>query len=237
MKRPIRYSRFLLAFLLLSRILLLPQTSYAEEKPTPAKLIGGILMTLGGIFLAADGFAQIETAESKSRPGLDISNWDWTCYYLYQGANLGYTYEVSADGTVKNTGKAPLDDVEIHVKYYDNMGTCVVTQSKKLDTYGSEPLPVGATDTWSTSRSGIYRIDEEPTSAEISATYSYPKLYETKSSTEGYAGIAMGVAGLYFIVDYLVDLGYLAKLEEKGIEVKLVTKPDSMYLLASARLF
>lgn len=67
--------RYLLIFLLLSQIFFVNRNkSYAEDKRNPLKLIGGIILTGAGIFMAVDGFKQIES----SKPGLDIDDWSWS---------------------------------------------------------------------------------------------------------------------------------------------------------------
>lgn len=135
---------------------------------------------------------------------------------------------------VTNTGNVPLSDVTIYISYYDVSGQLLTSNWTFLERYWLDPLPEGSIDTWHTFDSiGLI----EPKLAGISATYNYKKEYKSKSIIEGGAGIAVGLVGVYLIYDYFRELGYFAKLEEKGIEIKLVNKSGGMHLLASARLF
>lgn len=85
-----------------------------------------------------------------------------------------------------------------------------------------------------------YKCDTDSTETvrvEVSATYNYEKRYKNNDVIKGNTGIAVSLVGIYSIYDYFRGLGYLAKLEEKGIDVKLITKPGSIHILTSARLF
>jgi len=216
--------RYLLIFLLLSQIFFVNRNeSYAEDKRNPLKLIGGIILTGAGIFMAVDGFKQIES----SKPGLDISNWSWSKEQVI-------SWWVDADGTVRNTGNVPLENIRVYISYYDLAGNLLTTDWSYLDVYWLDPLPEGSIDCWDTfGDTGL----TEPMTAQISASYDYKKEYKSKSAIEGGAGIAVGLVGVYLIYDYFRDLGYFAKLEEKGIEIKLVNKSGGMHLFACARVF
>lgn len=223
MKKITSIHYLLTIFLLSGAFFAIPNNLYAESKANPLQLIGGIILTGAGIFLAVDGFKQIES----SKPELDISNWYWSKEQIFSWWVDGY-------GTVENTGNVPLDDVKIYISYYDSSGNFLARDWTYLDTYWLEPLPKEGIDSWDTfGDTGLI----EPTRAEISAIYTYEKEYKSKSAIEGAGGIAIGLIGLYLIYDYYRDLGYFAKLEEKGIDIKLVNKSGVIHLFASARLF
>lgn len=221
MKKLFRY--FLVILFLCRVIILTPTKSYGENKGSLWKLIGGIVLTGAGTYLAVDGFKRVDISDPK----LDLSNWNWSKEKII-------SWWVDASGTVKNTGNVPLEDVKIYVTYYDTSNNYLGRDWAYLDTYWLEPLPKGAVDSWDTTGD---TGSTEPERAEISAIYTYEKKYETKNVIEGSAGIAVGLVGIYLIYDYFRDLGYFAKLEKKGIDVRLVNRPGSIYLLASGRLF
>ena len=217
-----RYLIVLLFFLNMS--LTNPTQSSGQERPRNWwKLPTGIVLAGIGTFMTIDGFKQIETSE----PGLDISDWSWSKEQII-------SWWADAGGRVTNTGNVPLTDVAIYISYYDVSGQLLTSNWTLLERYWLNPLPENGIDTWHT-------IDNtgsiEPKWAQISATYNYEKEYKSKSMVEGIGGIGLIIIGSYLIYDYFRELGYFAKLEEKGIDIKLVNKPNQIYLVASARLF
>ena len=205
-------------------VIITPAKSYGGNKGSLWKLMGGIVLIAGGTLWAVDSFKQGDI----SNPKLDLSDWTWS-------AEENDSWQVNASGTVRNTGNVPLEDVKIYVTYYGDLNEFLERDWSYLDTYWRQPLPVGAVSSW---RITTYNVPTEPEKAEISATYNtYVKKYETKSALQGTAGIAVGLVGVYFVYDYFRDLGFFGKLGEKGIDIRLVNNPDSIYVLASARVF
>jgi len=225
MKKPGKTVSIFLVFLFFSNLVIItPPKSYAGSKGSLWKLIGGIVLIAGGTVWAVDSFKQGDI----TNPKLDLSDWTWS-------AENNGSWQADASGTVRNTGNVPLEDVKIYVTYYDASNIFLGRGWSYLDTYWRQPFPVGAVSPWHMS---TYNLLGQPVTAEISATYNaYVKKYETKSAIQGTAGIAVGLVGVYLVYDYFRDLGFFGRLEEKGIDIRLVNNPDSIYILASARVF
>jgi len=226
MKKPGKTVSIFLVFLFFSNLAIItPAKSYGGSKGSLWKLMGGIVLIVGGTLWAVDSFKQGDI----SNPKLDLSDWTWS------PVDSDSSWQVNASGTVRNTGNVPLEDIKIYVNYYDTSNHLLERGWSYLDTYWRQPFPVGAVSSWHKS---TYNLSIEPTRAEISATYNvYVKKYETKSAIQGTAGIAVGLVGVYLVYDYFRDLGFFGKLEEKGIDIRLVNNPGSIYILASARVF
>ncbi len=214
-----------LVFLFFSNLVIMtPAKSYAGSKGSLWKLIGGIVLIGGGTYWAVDSFKQGDI----TNPKLDLSDWTWS-------KEDNGSWQADASGTVRNIGNVPLEDVKIYVTYYGDSNQFLEKDWSYLDRYWYQPFPVGAVSSWQKS---TYDLSGEPMRAEISATYdTYVKKYETKSAIQGTAGIAVGLVGVYLVYDYFRDLGLFGRLEEKGIDIRLVNNPDSIYILASARVF
>jgi len=225
MKRPGKIVSIFLVFLFFSNLAIItPAKSYGGNKPSLWKLMGGIVLIAGGTFWAIDSFQQGDI----TNPKIDLSDWTWS---KEENSN----WNVDAYGTARNTGNVPLEDIKIYITYYDAHNHFIEKDSGYLGTYWRQPLPVGAVSSWHISS---FNIMIKPERAEVSATYNtYVKKYETKSALQGTAGIAVGLVGVYFVYDYFRDLGFFGKLGEKGIDIRLVNNPDSIYVLASARVF
>lgn len=219
-----KFISILISFVMAFQICLFhPRKSYAEFKLS-WKLIGGTVLCGVGGFLAYDGFRKVDVSD----PRVDTSDWHWTKEQIID-------WWVNANGKIKNTGNVPLDDLKVHLYFYDAGASEIAYEWTFLDTYWLDPLPVNKTDTWFWP--AVDCGSSEPMSGKIGVTYTYGKKYETHSVGEGVAGIAAIAGGAYLLYSYLTEVGFFSKLEEKGIEVKLVTNPDSIYLLASTRLF
>ncbi len=225
MKKSRKTASIFLVFLFFSNLVIIrPAKSYGGNKGSLWKLMGGIVLIGGGTFWAVDSFKRGDI----SNPKLDLSDWTWS-------PEENGSWRVDASGTVRNTGNVPVEDVKIYVTYYGDSNKFLERDWGYLNTYWRQPFPVGAVSSWHIS---TYNLPSEPKRAEISATYdAYVKKYETKSAIQGTAGIAVGLVGVYLVYDYFRDLGFFGKLEEKGIDIRLVNNPDSIYILASAGVF
>lgn len=198
----------------------LPGVSKKESREikSPSKLerVGGIVLSVVGLFLAIDGFKKIDI----SKPSLDTSHWTWT-------KEKATTWWVDSNGTVTNTGNVALKDVKLYRTYYNASGQMIANDYCYLDVHWLDSLPTSTQDSWDYFNGGWAN---EPMSVKLTASYGYDKIKKNKNTFEGVTGLACMGAGLYLIVDYNKQLRQFA--QKTGIEIKVVNKPGSIFLFA-----
>ncbi|MGE4385197.1 MAG: hypothetical protein AB7E39_04950 [Endomicrobiaceae bacterium] len=182
-------------------------------------------------------------------------------YTLRSGiTESSYTPQVDRN-IVYNNGNVDLYDVIVTVKYLYNDGSaindnyCTVTDQTVVDIKKGESFTW--TDTYQYGTAGTpapYGNQRNPDSdvglytgeatlnlidVKIDLSQSYTAIYEkrNKSDIEGVAGICVGLAGIYFIFDYFLDMHKFNQyMRRNNLNIRLAKAPDEYKLLFQKRL-
>lgn len=187
----------------------------------PLKLIGGIALTGVGIFLAVDGFTQVEVKDKDiSDPSFEIIESSW---FKEKAIN----WWADAWGTGENDGNVDLETLTIQVDYYDAYYGLITSDHSTYDN-----VKKGDVGSWLVDNTNCG--SSEPVYAEVSASYTYNSIYsykkESKNTNQGVLGLASAGIGLYLIIDYVKSTTKLT--ERTGIDFELVNDPGNLTLLA-----
>lgn len=184
--------------------------------------------------------------------------------YLYtlRSGTTESTYTPQVDrNIVYNNGNVDLYGVKVYVRYLYNDGSAteekyhqvtdqVVVNIKKgesftwtdLYQYGTSgtPAPYG-TERNPDSSVGLYTGESALSliDVKIDLSQSYVPIYEkkNKSDIEGVAGICVGLAGIYFIVDYFLDMhNFNQYMKRNDLNIRLAKATDEYKLLFQKRL-
>lgn len=106
---------------------------------------------------------------------------------------------------------------------------------------GGKNPPGGLKDDSSghTYNDNLYFQEEALQYVDVKVTYDYKHKYkkQNKSDIEGVAGLMIATAGIYFIVDYLVDLHKFNRyMKRNDINIRLANAPNEYKLLFQKRL-
>lgn len=180
----------------------------------------------------------------------------------YQGTPSGYTssYPTVDQNIVYNNGNVDLYNVNVTVRYLYKDGSGIsdyrtvktVVNLKKgesfnwYDTYQYEAA--AANVPWGNERNadpdsteGLYTGEQalNLVDVKIDLSQSYTAIYEkkNKSDIEGVAGICVGLAGIYFIVDYFLDMhNFNQYMKRNDLNIRLAKATDEYKLLFQKRL-
>lgn len=199
------------------------------------------------------GWVQLDTttsiAEFTLRSGKSVENYD------------------IEENIVYNTGNVDLTNVNIQVRYRTagndfielNLPDGSTTKDYKTCTSGViDNLEIASGKEWyDDSRGNAYgqdtplcpggeqrdKINYFQENAlklvDVKVTYDYKKKYkkQNKSDIEGVAGIMVATAGIYFIIDYLIDLHKFNQyMQRNDMNVRLAKTPNEYKLLFQKRL-
>ena len=109
------------------------------------------------------------------------------------------------------------------------------SDSVSYGTGGSSP-PGGSTNT---NEKDVFFQENALEHMDVKVTYKYNHKYkkQNKSDIEGVAGLMIATAGIYFIVDYLVDLHKFNRyMKRNDINIRLANAPNEYKLLFQKRL-
>lgn len=233
---------FALATLLACQnILESPQELYAEGlgswvKLKQARLIAGIGLMAGGVYMTAHGFKDIPTFIPD--PHLDL---DYTSRIIsWAGSSTNFITVVS--GTARNTGNVNLSNIEIEVTYegHGHYNYCQKKSSSLDKIYPGEEKDWSNYLYWGPTH---YPKNDYFTVKNVNVTYEYDSTieYENRNTIEGWIGIGLICGGTYLIYSsvqsYLKEAGYFSKLEKKGVEISLAPKYKGIYLSVSKKMY
>lgn len=186
-----------------------------------------------------------------------------TSPYVYQlrSGTTGSSYVPQVDkNIVYNNGNVDLYNVIVTVRYLYNDGSAIsdyrtvtdqtVVNLKKgesfnwSDTYplttASENAPFGNPRN-PTNSVGLYTGEAtlDLLDVKIDLSQSYTPIYKekNKSDIEGVAGIMVGLTGIYFIVDYFVDMhNFNQYMKRNDLNIRLAKATDEYKILFQKRL-
>lgn len=237
------------------------------EEKSNAKLYYGIILTLVGGFLVYDGFSKEKVDVSKPIVDyVTVIHAEWTqnasgSEYLYtlRSGTTESTYTPQVDrNIVYNNGNVDLYKVNVQVRYLYNDGSAISdyrTVTTQVNLKKGESFTW--TDVWQYGTSGTpapYGTERNPDSSvglykgesalslidvKIDLSQSYTAIYEkkNKSDIEGVAGICVGLAGIYFIVDYFLDMhNFNQYMKRNDLNIRLAKATDEYKLLFQKRL-
>ena len=231
----------------------LSEKAHAEGK---GKLLGGIILTVLGIGLAADGFSQVVDKEWDEKVidrewNEDISNPELTITENVWSKELILTWWAHHWWEVKNTGNVEITDCDITVSYYDSGGFLIDywTFDRSLSVGNSTGWDDWLTNCGATEPDSAYLtpvINSYIPVYEHHITYKYEprkeyatihhKTMKQKNPTLGYIGIAGGCYGLYLIIDYVKESSRVSKfLGKHYLDIKLVKKYNSINLFMTKK--
>ena len=199
------------------------------------RILYGLILVVGGGFLAYDGFRDIKV--DISNPGYKITgsgSWD------YNKINVALR-DFESSGVIENTGNVAIKMLSFEVRYLGG-GDTYPQFSWPQDSVNPPPNPVhfsgggtlyakleaGETASWTNELDGQLHYGHTP-NGENGISYPYPytgqvgdhnlvsvvgvkcsydKKYKTEMNNvyEGIAGVLVAGAGLYILIDYIVGL-------------------------------
>ncbi|MEA5001812.1 MAG: hypothetical protein VB017_08055 [Endomicrobiaceae bacterium] len=183
-------------------------------------------------------------------------------YTIRSGTTSYHTssYPTVDQNIVYNNGNVDLYEVKVTVRYLYKDGSGIsdyrtvktVVNLKKgesfnwYDTYQYEAA--AANVPWGNERNadpdsteGLYTGEQalNLVDVKIDLSQSYVPIYEkkNKSDIEGVAGICVGLAGIYFIVDYFLDMhNFNQYMKRNDLNIRLAKATDEYKLLFQKRL-
>ena len=114
---------------------------------------------------------------------------------------------------------------------------CSANWSDTVDYATGASSPPGGLDTEQDKK--VYYQEGALEYMDVKVTYDYKHKYkkQNKSDIEGVAGLMIATAGIYFIVDYLVDLHKFNRyMKRNDINIRLANAPNEYKLLFQKRL-
>jgi hypothetical protein len=230
------------------------------------RILYGIILIVGGGFLAYDGFRNVDIDISK--PGYEItakSRW-------YTNSQNQFVF--ASEGTIQNTGNVTLKQIAFDVRYksenwrsryyYPDQGMQYIKGISDTPTglpvrfnetsdilYTSNPNQI---DNWKNTSDGYFSSEAggnppypyndkgnwHTDAVEIiNVSYSYDKKYKTEMNNvyEGVAGVLLAGAGIYLLVDYLVGLKkFDYYMKQNNMNVYVANNYEEFKLMVQKRI-
>lgn len=172
---------------------------------------------------------------------VDLTNVKVYVRYRYGGGNIiGDKNDKKVEELFHNkTTLVNQDSDGWFVALDGNLNTLAINEKKEWydeTTYiTAGKTPPGQTD----EKNRVYYIEDALNLVNVKVTYDYKKKYkkQNKSDLEGVAGLMIATAGIYFIVDYLIDLHkFNMYMKRNDMKIRLANTPNEYKLVFQKRL-